>query len=105
MTFLIGSTIVYSLGLEEEVFWWVWSQTNKPQRASNCKENSQNRINIHVLPFKTMEIMTICCFSSYECQGIQTKNPFVDILSLNFDFGPLKVTPTTLDMSQFCKGL
>jgi hypothetical protein len=28
---------------------------------------------------------------SYECQGIQTKNPFDKILSLNFDLGPLKV--------------
>jgi hypothetical protein len=28
---------------------------------------------------------------SYECQAIQTKNPFNGILSLNFDLGPLKV--------------
>ncbi len=30
-------------------------------------------------------------FHSYECQGMQTKNPFDEILSLSFDLGPLKV--------------
>jgi hypothetical protein len=30
-------------------------------------------------------------FHSYECQWIQTKNPFDEILSLSFDLGPLKV--------------
>jgi len=42
---------------------------------------------------------------SYECQGIQTKNPFDEILSLGFDLGPSKVNINALDMSQFCKGL
>jgi hypothetical protein len=32
-----------------------------------------------------------CFFYSYECQGIQTKNPFDEILSLSFDLRPLKV--------------
>jgi hypothetical protein len=30
-------------------------------------------------------------FHSYECQRIQTQNPFDEILSLSFDLGPLKV--------------
>jgi len=30
-------------------------------------------------------------FHSYGCQGMQTKNPFDEILSLSFDLGPLKV--------------
>jgi hypothetical protein len=30
-------------------------------------------------------------FHSYECQGIQTKNPFDKILSLSFDLRPLKM--------------
>jgi hypothetical protein len=44
-------------------------------------------------------------FFSYECQGIQTKNPFDEILSLNFDLGPLKMNNNALDKNQFCKGL
>ncbi len=35
--------------------------------------------------------MVIMASHSYECQAIQTKNPFNGILSLNFDLGPLKV--------------
>jgi hypothetical protein len=30
-------------------------------------------------------------FHSYECQGIQTKNPFDEIFNLSFDLEPLKV--------------
>jgi hypothetical protein len=30
-------------------------------------------------------------FHWYECQGIQTKNPFDTILSLSFDLGPLNM--------------
>jgi hypothetical protein len=30
-------------------------------------------------------------FHAYECQGIQTKNPFDDISSLSFNLGPLKM--------------
>jgi len=37
-------------------------------------------------------------FHSYECQGIQTKNPFDEILSLSFNLGPLKVN--TYDVKQ-----
>jgi len=35
-------------------------------------------------------------FHSYECQGIQTKNPFDEILS--FNIGPLKMN--TYDVKQ-----
>jgi hypothetical protein len=56
------------------------------------KKNSQNCINIYVLPFKAMTIMASYCFSFiYICQQIQTKNPFDEIFSLNFDTRPLKV--------------
>ncbi len=44
-------------------------------------------------------------FYSYECQGIQIKNPFDKILSLSFDLGPLKVHNNALNKNQFCKGL
>jgi hypothetical protein len=30
-------------------------------------------------------------FYSYECQGIQTRNPFDEILTLSFDLRPLEV--------------
>ncbi len=43
--------------------------------------------------------------NSYECQGIQTKNSFDEILSLSFDLKPLKMNNHVLDMSQFYKGL
>ncbi len=46
-----------------------------------------------------------CFFCSYECQGIQTKNAFDEILSLSFDLKPLKVNSNVLDMNQFYKGL
>jgi hypothetical protein len=53
------------------------------------KKNSQNWINIYVFPFKAMAIMvSFFFFHSYECQGIQTKNPFEDILNLIFDLKP-----------------
>jgi hypothetical protein len=42
---------------------------------------------------------------SYESQGIQTKNPFGEILCLRFYLRPLKVNINALDMNQFCKGL
>ncbi len=44
-------------------------------------------------------------FHSYECQGIQTKNPFNENLSLSFDLESLKVTFMASDRNQFCKGL
>jgi len=40
---------------------------------------------------------------TYECQGIQTKSPFDEILSLNL--GPLKLNNNASNKSQFCKGL
>jgi hypothetical protein len=57
------------------------------------------------MPFKTMAIITNCCFYSHEYQRIQTKNPFDEMLSLSFDLGPLKVNNNMSNMSQFCKGL
>jgi hypothetical protein len=44
-------------------------------------------------------------FYSYECQGIQTKIPFDEILSLSFDLRLLKVHNNVLNRNQFCKGL
>jgi len=44
-------------------------------------------------------------FYSYECQGIQTKNLFDEIVSLSFDLKPLKMNNNVLDMKQFYKGL
>ncbi len=44
-------------------------------------------------------------FHSYECQGIQTQNPFDKILSLIFDLEPLKVNTYRIRKNQFCKGL
>ncbi len=45
-----------------------------------------------VSPFKAMTIMAkLLFFHSYECQGIQTKNPFDETLSLSFDLRLLKV--------------
>jgi hypothetical protein len=38
-------------------------------------------------------------FQSYECQGIQTKNQFDEILSISFDLRPLKVNNNALDKS------
>jgi hypothetical protein len=34
-------------------------------------------------------------FHSYECQGLQTKNQFEEILSISFDLGPPKVHMNT----------
>jgi hypothetical protein len=44
-------------------------------------------------------------FHSYECQGIQTKNPFDKNFNLSFDLGSLKVNNNISNRSQFCKGL
>jgi hypothetical protein len=42
----------------------------------------------HLEPWQPWQVVV---FHSYECQGIQTKNPFDKILSLSFNLGPLKV--------------
>ncbi len=55
----------------------------------------------HLKPWQSWQIFV---FFSYECQGIQTKNPFDEILTLNFDLGPLKMNNAS-DKNQFCKGL
>jgi len=74
--------------------------------CQTTKKNSQNWINIYVLQFKDIKIMaSFFFFFSYECQGIQTKNSFNEILSLNFDLGPLKMNNNALNKNQFCKGL
>jgi hypothetical protein len=38
-----------------------------------------------------------CFFIQYECQRVQTKNHFDEILSLSFDFKLLKMNNNTLD--------
>jgi hypothetical protein len=45
---------------------------------------------------KSWQSWQVVIFHSYECQGIQTKNPFDEILS--FDLKPLKVN--TYDIGQ-----
>ncbi len=59
----------------------------------------------HLKPWQLWQSWQVFFFHSYECQGIQTKNPFDKILSLSFDLGPLKVNNNVSDRSQFCKGL
>jgi hypothetical protein len=67
------------------------------------KNNNQNWTNIYVLPFKTMIIMASCSFfHSYECQTIQTKNPFDKILSLSFNLKALKANTYGVRRNQFC---
>jgi hypothetical protein len=44
-------------------------------------------------------------FHSCECQKIQTKNSFDEMLSLSFDLEPLKVNSNVSNKNQFCKGL
>jgi len=67
-------------------------------------KNSQDWKNVYVLPFQTNGNHGKLVFShSYECQRIQTKNPFDKNLSLNFDLGPLKVNTYYVRLSQFCK--
>jgi len=62
-----------------------------------AKKNNKYWINIYVLSFKAMAIMANFFKNSYECQGIQTKNPFDEILSLNFNLKPLNVNSNVLD--------
>jgi flagellar basal body-associated protein FliL len=70
---------------------WVQSQSNKPKKHWITKKRSLNWINIYVLPSNAMAIMASFFFHSFECQGVQTQNPFDEILILSFDLGPLKV--------------
>jgi hypothetical protein len=42
----------------------------------------------HLKPLQSWQFFF---FHSYECQGIQTKNPCDEILSLSFDYRPLKM--------------
>jgi hypothetical protein len=56
----------------------------------------------HLKPWQSWQVIF---FHSYECQKIQIKNPFVEILSLSFDLGPLKMNNNASKRSQFCKGL
>ncbi len=89
--------------------WYNIGCSHNPMSQKGCritKKNNKNWINIYVLSFKAMVIKAnYCFFYSYECQGIQTKNAFDEILSLNFDLKPLKVNSNVLDMNQFYKGL
>jgi hypothetical protein len=73
----------------DQCFFWGESTlqgcNHNPMSQKRCqivKKNSQNRINIYVLSFKAMVIMaSYCFFHFYECQRIQTKNPFDEILN------------------------
>jgi hypothetical protein len=42
-------------------------------------------------PSKPWQSWQVVVLHSYECQGIQTKNPCNKILSFNFDLRPLKM--------------
>ncbi len=54
---------------------------------------------------KIVKIGKLIFSHSYECQGIQIKNSFDKILSLNFNLGPLKMNTYCVRLNQFCKGL
>jgi len=43
----------------------------------------------HLKPWQSWQVVPSS--HSYECQNIQTKNPFDEILSLSFNLRPLKV--------------
>jgi hypothetical protein len=44
----------------------------------------------HLKPWQSWQVISLF-FHSYECQGIQIKILFEEILSISFDLGPLKV--------------
>ncbi len=74
------------------------SQSNEPKRMLDRWKKSQN--------WKSHgNHCNLFIFHSYECQGIQIKNPFDEILCLNFDLGHSKMNNNVLNMNQFCKGL
>jgi hypothetical protein len=60
MKFTKVSSLRFSLN---EVYWGVQLQFNKPKKHRTTKKNNQTLINIYVLPFKAMTIMTNYCFS------------------------------------------
>jgi hypothetical protein len=69
----------------------VQSQSNEPKRASYRKEK-QSKLDTYLCSaIKNHGNHAKFFFHSYEYQGIQTKNPFDEILSLNFDLRLLKV--------------
>ncbi len=49
--------------------------------------------------------MTSYLLILYECQKIQTKNSFDEIVGLSFDLEHLNMNTYCVKMSQFCKGL
>jgi hypothetical protein len=53
---------------------------------------------------KPWQSWQVLFFHSYECQRIQTKNPFNKILRFNFDLGPLKMNTYCIRRNQL-KGL
>ncbi len=65
------------------------------------KENSQNWINIYVLPFKAMAIMA--CYCIFIHMNLKEFKPKIHLMSLSFDLKPLKVNNNLLDKNQFCK--
>ncbi len=67
------------------------------------KKNSHNWRNICVLPFKSMATMShFFFFHSYECQKIQTINPYDKILNLNLTLELLKVDTYCTKRNEFC---
>jgi hypothetical protein len=68
-------------------------------------KNNQNWKIFMFYHLKPWQLWQVGLFHSYECQRIQTKNPFDKILSLNFDLKPLKVNNYCIKLNQFCKGL
>jgi len=52
-------------------------------------KKKQSKLDIYVLPFKTMEIMASYYYFIHMNVN-QIKNPFVEILSSSFDLGLLK---------------
>ncbi len=63
--------------------------SHNPTSQKGCwttKKNNQNWINIYVLPFKAMAFMaSYYIFIHMNVKEFKTKNPFDEILSLNFD--------------------
>jgi hypothetical protein len=56
----------------------------------------------YLKPWKSWQVVH---FHSYECQRIQTKNPFDKILSVSFDLRPLKLNTYYVRRNQFFKEL
>ncbi len=54
----------------------------------------------HLKPWQSRQVFF---FHSYECQGIQTKNPFHKVLNLSFDLKRLKMNNNASNIVNFAK--